>query len=308
MDAGLVERLRATARALASGSAAGGPDLAAHLLALGPTATRGGAPAEFAAWLAAEAESLARGRVTPDLVAWLRDVLPLLRTIEADILCWLDGVGDFRYPLAQYAGSVSYVDDLVGRLVAALRERGIHDDTTIVFTSPHGEMLGVVPGEEETVFHHHGLLEGVLRVPAVVKPRAGASRAPGARIGGVLDLVDLVPTVLDAAGAPPMRDLAGASRWRHVVDGTAIPEHDSVAIDFDGAMVSVARGRHVLLRAVAPRFRSAGRWWTAGERALFETEDGTPGQRRVAGPPDVLAALDAVADPWVARLRGRFGP
>ena len=96
-----------------------------------------------------------------------------------------------------YYGMCSYVDDKVGRIMEALRATGLIDDTLVVFTSDHGEMLG-----ERGMWYKQAFYEWSARVPLIVsKP---GTFAPG-RVGELVSLVDLLPTLLDFAtdGNPP---------------------------------------------------------------------------------------------------------
>ncbi|MFO8082325.1 MAG: sulfatase-like hydrolase/transferase [Armatimonadota bacterium] len=98
---------------------------------------------------------------------------------------------------ALYAASVALIDDYVGRLVEALEESGILDDTLIVFTADHGDMLGDFGIMDKRWFH-----EESARVPLVM---AGPGVAPDPRLGGITcrnltSSADLYPTFLQAAG------------------------------------------------------------------------------------------------------------
>lgn len=99
-------------------------------------------------------------------------------------------VGKMR---ADYAGSVSLIDDQIGEIIKVIEERGELDSTVIAFTSDHGEMNG-----------DHGLIaksnfyDGAVRVPMLV-------RTPGAENSGVVndspvEAVDLGPTLVELAG------------------------------------------------------------------------------------------------------------
>jgi arylsulfatase A-like enzyme len=98
-----------------------------------------------------------------------------------------------RY-VARYDAEIRYVDDAFGRVVDALRARGLYDDAAIVFTSDHGESLG-----EHGYYFEHGWFayEPGLRIPLLVK-------APGQRAGRIVDApvshLDLRPTLLALAG------------------------------------------------------------------------------------------------------------
>jgi tetratricopeptide (TPR) repeat protein len=97
-----------------------------------------------------------------------------------------------------YDGEVAYADAQVGRVITALRERGLLDRTIVAVTGDHGEGLG---DHDETT---HGMLayDSTLRVPlVVVGPNAGAANddAP-------ISLAELGPRLLHAAG---LRDAPG---------------------------------------------------------------------------------------------------
>ena len=95
-----------------------------------------------------------------------------------------------RAELAQYYQSVSRVDAGLGRLLDILSETGHDDDTLVIFTSDHGIAM---PGAKTTVY------EPGLRVPLVVRHPRATQR--GARSEALISHVDLVPTILDFAGA-----------------------------------------------------------------------------------------------------------
>ena len=93
-----------------------------------------------------------------------------------------------------YYGSISYIDEMVGRILDALDSTGRADNTAIVFTSDHGEMLG----ERGMWFKKH-FFEPALRIPLIMK-------LPGAKAGRVstpASLVDLLPTFMGIATGMP---------------------------------------------------------------------------------------------------------
>ncbi len=130
---------------------------------------------------------------------------------------WLNGIGttrlflflhldDARAPRTiSYDESIAAADSAVGRLVRYLKAHQMYDQTTILLVSDHGEGLGE-HGEQE-----HGLLVNVeeLRVPLIVKPAAGVGA--GRRVADVVQLADVVPTVLDLVKAPAPGNLHGRS-------------------------------------------------------------------------------------------------
>jgi choline-sulfatase len=106
---------------------------------------------------------------------------------------------------AAYYAMITFIDDEVGRMLDALDALGLRDDTLVIFTSDHGEMLG-----------DHGLLlkgpmlyEGAVRVPLIM--RWPGHIPAGERRAELVQWLDLTPTFLDAAGLPPQPTYQGMS-------------------------------------------------------------------------------------------------
>ena len=90
-----------------------------------------------------------------------------------------------------YYGNVSYVDEWLGRLRAALDECGMGDDTTILFLADHGDMLG-----EFGLWYKMSFREWSNRIPLILhQPGAFAPR----RVAAPVAQVDVLPTLLDLA-------------------------------------------------------------------------------------------------------------
>ena len=298
IDAPFIERLEATADVL-MGARTVGPDLAEHLVALGPAASLGMARREFGAWLLQEVAELRRGRASTALRTWLESLLPALHDIEAPILGWLRDVQDARYPLSQYMSQVSYLDHHVGDVLDALRERDLYEQTLVVFTAPHGEILS----QAGIVFDHHSLTEDVLRVPLLIKPGAGPGPRPGTRLSGIFDTIDVAPTIFEALGLPDPPGLPGAGRWPNACTGVPIPEHDSFAVDMCGAMLALTRPPHVFLKARMPYGRARGWRWREGESALFRLEEPMRyAENLVETEPALAVAFEQRLTAWLASM------
>jgi arylsulfatase A-like enzyme len=107
---------------------------------------------------------------------------------------------------ANYYGKITLIDHWVGQIMAAVERRGWTEHTLVVFLSDHGEMAGDHQRLHKVVFY-----ESSVRVPLLVAwPGHTAS---GAVAGGLAESVDVVPTLLEAAGAPPLRRQVGRSLW-----------------------------------------------------------------------------------------------
>jgi len=109
-----------------------------------------------------------------------------------------------RYKSA-YDGEIAASDQIVGNLLAALKERGVYDRSTVLLLSDHGEGLGD-HGEEE-----HGVLlyRESIQVPLILK-LPGAARS-GTSVAAPVGLADVMPTLLSVAGAPAPEKLDGLS-------------------------------------------------------------------------------------------------
>ena len=108
-----------------------------------------------------------------------------------------------REGLRAYYAAVTTLDHEIGRLLDALRARGLLDNTLVVFTSDHGYHLGW-----RGQWCKHSLAEQVLRVPLIVRHPEGAK---GAKAGGIVELLDLFPTFCDFARLPVPDSLDGKS-------------------------------------------------------------------------------------------------
>jgi len=90
-----------------------------------------------------------------------------------------------------YYGMLSYIDDKIGSLVTALERAGLRENTLVVFTSDHGEMMG----ERGMWFKQH-FFEWAAHVPLVMSM---PSRFQASRVTKNVSLIDLMPTFLDLA-------------------------------------------------------------------------------------------------------------
>lgn len=99
------------------------------------------------------------------------------------------------------------LDRAIGKVLEALRERGLYDDALILFCADHGEMNGERALVDKGVYGH----PRVARVPFVVR-LPGGERA-GAEVDTPICLLDVAPTLLETAGVEPGARLDGVSLW-----------------------------------------------------------------------------------------------
>ena len=120
-----------------------------------------------------------------------------------------------------YYGEVAYTDRQVGRLLDFLDSRGLGEDTIVVVVADHGENLG----EHGISYRHVGLFDTTTHVPLLIRWPGKRQDARGHRIEGLVETIDLFPTLLAGAGlkAPPsdgldlQHDSQGSQGGRRVV-------------------------------------------------------------------------------------------
>lgn len=92
-----------------------------------------------------------------------------------------------------YYAQITHVDQQVGRVYETLEKKGLLDNTLIIFTSDHGEMLG-----DHGSYQKAQPYDGASRIPFIVRYPAGFT--PGTTCTDFVDLNDILPTALHAAG------------------------------------------------------------------------------------------------------------
>lgn len=115
--------------------------------------------------------------------------------------------GSSAYHLGGYYGMVKRVDEALGRLMDALKSLGQLDNTIILFTTDHGNHFKTRNSEYKRSCH-----EASIRIPMAL---CGPCFNEGGRITELVSLVDMPPTLLDAAGLPIPKEMEG----RSILDG-----------------------------------------------------------------------------------------
>ena len=186
----------------------------------------------------------------------------------------------WRRAKAFYYGMVSLADAQIGRLLGALDGLGLAETTIVVFTSDHGEALGdhYVTGKGPTNY------DCIVRVPLLVRwPAGGLSR--GRVVGGLVEHVDVCPTLLEAAGVPAYSGVKGASLLP-LARGAVDRGRPDVLIEFR----DVKTGFSVKTLRSAEYKYTRSRRGGATEEALFDLE-ADPHEFRNAAPDPAYAPV-----------------
>lgn len=189
---------------------------------------------------------------------------------------------------ANTAAMVELIDRGVGTILDAIDECGLADDTLVVFTSDHGELLG-----------DHGLwykgpffYEGLLGVPLII-------RGPGVRTGvtdALVSTVDLAPTLLEslAVGVPDAMD--GASFAAHLRDGDTLTR-DRCLVEYRNGYRDADRAAMAL---VTERFKYVR--YQDGERELTDLIADPEERRNVAGDPQYRETVRAMEEALLSEV------
>ncbi len=138
--------------------------------------------------------------------------------------------------IAAYYAMIEQIDDHVGRMLDCLEKSGQRENTIVIFTSDHGEMLG-----------DHGLItkgcrfyEGLVHVPLIFSWPGVIPQ--GIRKTALVELTDIAPTLLDYAGLKKGERMVGHS-LRRILEGEADGHRKSVRCEYYRALSLIAPGR-----------------------------------------------------------------
>ena len=130
------------------------------------------------------------------------------------------GPEGIREYAAIYHGMVKYIDDQVGRILNRLDDLGLADNTLVVFTTDHGDMVGAHGCIGKSIT---GMYDDLVRIPLLM--RLPERIQPGTVVGQPVSQVDFMPTILDYVGQPIPNEIHGQS-MRPLVEGRDVPWRD----------------------------------------------------------------------------------
>ena len=167
--------------------------------------------------------------VHPFLDAWLtQQADPAYFQSQVDVQALPDE--DLAEMRAVYYGLIAEVDTQLGRIFAHLEKTGELDETLIIFTSDHGEMLG-----DHWCWGKAGWFEASNHIPLIIRdPRARATEGHrGRRIDAFTESVDLVPTILDWLGRDAPDEANGLSLLPFLKGESPAAWRDGVFWEYD---------------------------------------------------------------------------
>jgi arylsulfatase A-like enzyme len=147
---------------------------------------------------------LPRRAATPQAEATQHPLLAHLLPHQQEIASYAPDPGslasiderEMRQLRATYYGMISQVDDQVGRLLAHLKETGEDEETLVIFTCDHGDMLG-----DHWMWGKEGYFDQAFHIPLIIRdPRRSADSGRGRVVEQFSEAVDIMPTILDWLG------------------------------------------------------------------------------------------------------------
>jgi arylsulfatase A-like enzyme len=179
---------------------------------------------------------------------------------------------------ARYWGLCSLVDKYTGQILQRLEELRLAEDTIVVFSTDHGDMMG-----EHRLLNKAYQYEGAVRVPLLIH----VPGLPARRLQTPVSQVSLVPTLLDLLGRPRPGHLQGDSLVSLLAHGDRAPDEAEVFVEWNGEWDYLKElfRRGVLpgldehdprLATVEVRTVRRGRWklnvHASGEHELYDLE------------------------------------
>ncbi|MBL7222832.1 MAG: sulfatase-like hydrolase/transferase [Candidatus Brocadiae bacterium] len=186
-----------------------------------------------------------------------------------------------------YYAMCSLVDAQCGRIIETLRERGQLDNTLIVYYSDHGDLRG----DHGLVSKHPSNYDGIIHVPCFLR---WPGHIPAGRLAdGLVEGVDLMPTVLEAVGADIPAGVKGTSAWA-LAAGETDAGRDSVLVEHKvpgAACIKTLRTR-------------AHKYWLndQGEEVLFDLDADPDEFVNVARDPAYASVRSSVRGRLLERL------
>ena len=147
-----------------------------------------------------------------------------------------------RKVMAYYYALISQIDFEVGEMIKLLKQKGLYENTLIIFTSDHGEHMG----------YHHQILKGgemfesIMRIPLIIK--YPANKKSGTTNRELVSNIDIAPTILLQTGIKPPRRMSGIDLFQDKIGREIIFSHNNmgkstIARTQKGKLIFTPQGR-----------------------------------------------------------------
>jgi arylsulfatase A-like enzyme len=155
-----------------------------------------------------------------------------------------------REAMALTCGMIGMIDDAIGEVLETLKDAGLADDTIVIFTTDHGDLLG-----DHGLFLKGGLhFQGLIRVPLLWYD---PSQKQPASVDTLCSTIDLAPTIMSRAGVQTYSGVQGLDLSTLIVDEGSTPGREQILIEEDMYRPDILsfEGRIRIRSLVTDRFR-----------------------------------------------------
>ncbi len=252
----------------------------------------------------------AEGVDAPPALAWLREQRRANPQFKPGYGAFACTPQEAREALALNHGSLACIDDAVGRVMAQLHALGLADDTVVLFTADHGELLGRRGLMFKGGLHDDALtrVPFIWRDPAQVTRReaglarpatragadgAAASGSTGRVVNALAQTTDIAATVLARAGLSPANGMHGRSLLP-VINGEAEAVREALLVEEESQRADFGMDRRVRMRTLRDH------------RHRLTFYDGQPGGELYDLQADPMELRNLWNDPGAKALRGEM--
>lgn len=202
--------------------------------------------------------------------------------------------------LAAYHTCSSFMDKNVGLVLDALDQSGHRDDTIVIFTSDHGYLLG-----QHGRFEKHCCFDPGIRVALML--RYPTLIASGQKCSAFVELIDLLPTLLEQCGIPVPENIQGRS-LSGLLNGNSSSHRDAILVEYaDNAEAAIRTERWKLIYSAGNRHRGDGYARShslPGPRTmLFDLIDDPEEQQDLSGEPEHQELIEELLQRLVHHLQ-----
>ncbi|MBT3278029.1 MAG: sulfatase-like hydrolase/transferase [Phycisphaerales bacterium] len=153
---------------------------------------------------------------------------------------------EIRDAIRGYYGCVAFCDAMFKEVLDELERLGLAENTLVIYTSDHGEMLW-----DHGLWHKNCFFDQSVRVPLIMRLPGVVNKGVSSK--ALVELIDLCPTVLDLAGLQPLKGQQGKS-LRALLAGKTKTHRDAVFSEVlywgHGKMSMIYDGRHKLIAPI----------------------------------------------------------
>ncbi len=213
---------------------------------------------------------------------------------------WFNQLGgnitDADYIEALYDAEIRYVDEGIGELTQKLETLGVLDDTLLVIMGDHGELMY----RHNIFFDHHGLYDGNLHVPLILR----GPGIPKGQFDHFSTHVDFAPTLLELAGIDPPEAMDGKSLVPWIQGEDREPPRDFIVSQECTwqAKWCLRTATHKFIKAREADF------YESPERELYDLQADPDEFRNLADQEPALAdTMEAQLEGWIAEMMHKNG-